>query len=193
MAVDITLEVIGIKDALRELNNLDKVARRELTRDYRRVVQCVVDDAQGRVPINPPISGMNRRWTTKSGFAMFPLGFGDDTVKAGISGKRPKMFGGFMQNLATFYVRFMGPHAVLLDQTGAGKTPTEAGKNMAAGLTDRLGRMPSRILWPAYEQNSERVNDEVQALMDRVMRYVSEGVAGATARRQERAAAKAAG
>lgn len=191
MAVDTTMYVVGIKDALRELNNIDKVARREITRDYKAIVRTVVDDAQARVPINAPISGMNRKWTTRSGFEMFPMGFSDDTVQAGVSGRRPKQFGGFVQNLATFYVRFTGPHATLLDMAGKGKVPTVAGKHMVAGLTERLGRSPSRILWPAYEQNAENVEREVQVLVERVMRYVSEGIAGATARRQERAAAKA--
>lgn len=187
MAVESTIVVVGVKDALRELNNLDKVVRREITREYRTIVQQVVDDAQARVPINPPIRGMNRNWTTKSGFHMFPLGFGDDTVKAGVSGKRPKQFGGFMQNLATFYVRFVGPHAVLLDQAGNGKAPTVAGQNMARGLTMRLGKAPSRILWPAYEHNSERVESEVRQLVERVMHYVSGTLAGNQARNEKRA------
>jgi len=186
MAVDATLTVVGVKDALRELNNIDKVARREITRDYKKVVAQVVSDAQGAIPVNEVMSGWNRKWTTKSGFQMFPIQYVDDKVTAGVSGKKPKQFGGFMQNLATFYVKFSGPHTALLDMGGRGKVPTDRGKHMVAVMTARMGRRPSRILWPAYENNSETVQAEVQKLVDRVMLYVSQGIAGATERRKAR-------
>lgn len=182
-----------MKEALRELNRIDKVTRRELTKDFKRVTQPVVDDATQAIPLRDPMSGWARSWTTPSGFQMFPAEFREDTVIAQVSGKRPKEFGGYVQNLAVFLVKFRGPHAVLLDQTGAGKTPTERGQRMARVLSERLGRGPSRILWPAYERNAETVVVEVQRIVDDVMRYVSEGVAGVKARRTARAQAKAGG
>ena len=193
MAVSADLQVVGVKEALRELNRMDKVTRRELTKDFKRVTQAVVDDATQAIPLRDPMSGWARSWTTASGFQMFPAEFREDTVIAQVSGKRPKEFGGYVQNLAIFLVKFRGPHAVLLDQTGAGKTPTERGQRMARVLSERLGRGPSRILWPAYERNAETVVAEVERIVADVMRYVSEGVAGVNARRTARAQAKAGG
>ncbi len=190
MAVSVDLDIVGIKDALAELNKIDKYARREITRDFRKLTQFVIDDAKAKVPLNAPISGFKRNWTTKSGAQILPWDLNDnDDIFAGVSGKRPKMFGGFMQNVATFYIKYRGATSILFDMSGAGKVPTVQGSNMVAGLSRRYGS-PSRVLWPAYEQNKEQVEEEVRKLVDKVMDYVNEGLAGAKARRAERQALK---
>lgn len=191
MAVRADLQVVGVKEALRELNKMDKVVRRELTKDFKRVTQPVVDDAVQAIPLKDPMSGWARSWTTPSGFQMFPAEFREDTVIAQVSGKRPKEFGGYVQNLAVFLVKFRGPHAVLLDQTGAGRTPTERGQRMARVMTERMGRRPSRILWPAYERNAETVVAEVERIIKDVMHYVNGGLAGVEARKAKRASIQA--
>jgi hypothetical protein len=190
MAVSVDLDIVGIKDALAELNKIDKVARREITRDFRKITQSVVDDARARVPLNAPISGFKRNWTTKSGAQILPWDLNDnDDIRSGVSGKRPKMFGGYLQNVATFFIKYKGPTSILFDMGGSGPVPTVRGSNMVAGLSRRYGN-PSRVLWPAYEQNKEQVEDEVRKLVDKVMDYVNQGLAGTKARRAEREALK---
>lgn len=169
--VDATIEVAGVKEALAALNRIDKSARRELTRNYKKIVQSVVDDAQQAVPLGAPISGFNRNWTTKSGFQMLPWGLVQDTVIAGVSGKKAREFSGFLTNLATFYVRFQGPTATLFDMGGKGKVPTPQGKQMVSALSSKF-RPPSRVLWPAYERNSENVVGAVKELVDDLMQRV---------------------
>lgn len=169
--VDATIEVAGVKEALAALNRIDKSARRELTRNYKKIVQSVVDDAQQAVPLGAPISGFNRNWTTKSGFQMLPWGLVQDTVIAGVSGKKVREFSGFLTNLATFYVRFTGPTATLFDMGGKGKVPTPQGSQMVKALSEKF-RPPSRVLWPAYERNSENVVGAVKELVDDLMQRV---------------------
>jgi hypothetical protein len=65
-------EVRGLKTALATLNELDKKARRDITKEYKTIVKPVVDDAKQNVPRQAPISGWARNWTTKSGFKMLP-------------------------------------------------------------------------------------------------------------------------
>ena len=67
MAVDATIEVAGIKDALRVLNKIEPGARRELTRNYKKVMEGVRQDVKNSIPFGPPLSGMRYNWTTKSG------------------------------------------------------------------------------------------------------------------------------
>ena len=74
MSVGVSMEVVGIKDALRELNNLDKEARRKITRDFKRITKPVEDAARRLIPPTAPLSGMERAWTTKSGYRMLPYG-----------------------------------------------------------------------------------------------------------------------
>jgi hypothetical protein len=62
VAVSTDIQVVGIKDALRELNKMDKTARRDLTKRYREVVQPVVDEISSKFPKGPPLSGFKRGW-----------------------------------------------------------------------------------------------------------------------------------
>ena len=169
--VDATIEVAGVKEALAALNRIDKSARRELTRNYKKIVQSVVDDAQQAVPLGNPISGFGRNWTTKSGFQMLPWGLVQDTVVAGVSGKKVREFAGGLSNLATFYVRFQGPTATLFDMGGKGKVPTPQGNRMVKALSEKF-RPPSRVLWPAYERNADNVVEAVKQLVDDLMQRV---------------------
>jgi hypothetical protein len=198
VAVSVDLDIVGIKDALAQLNKLDRVARREITRDYKRIMESTVQEAQSRIPINAPISGFNRAWapTNRIGVQtagnILPWGQGiNDTVVAGISAKRPKMFGGYLQNVATFFIRYKGPTSTLFDMSGKGPVPTPQGRRMVAGLSGRFGP-PSRVLWPVVEANIDEIEYRVKQLVDRVMDYVNQGIGGAKERARERAAQKAA-
>ena len=74
MAVETNVQVYGIKEALKELNKIDKSLRREITKDYKQIVSSVITDAKQAVPNAAPLSGMNRRWKTKSGYDIIPEG-----------------------------------------------------------------------------------------------------------------------
>lgn len=173
MTVRASMEVVGIKDALRELNELDKEARRKITRDFKRITKPVEQTAKSLMPKTAPISGMGRAWKTKSGFEMFPWGTaGKDTIVSQVSGRKPKMFAGHMTNLATFYIRFKGPTATLFDTSGKGPVPTRQGSQMVSALTNRFGP-PSRVLWRAYEQHDGDVVRETQKLIDEMMEDIN--------------------
>ena len=174
-SIDATISVVGIKEALRELNKIDPTARRALTKNYKRVVDVVVQDVKNSIPFGPPLSGMARNWTTKSGAQIFPYGDKDDKVIAGVSAKKLGSFRGFATNLATFYIRFSGPSAVIIDMAGKGKIPTKAGNQMVRALSDKYGP-PSRIMWPAWERNRFKVEDEIKQLVDDVMKQVQKGL-----------------
>ena len=192
MAASVDMDIVGIKDALRELNNIDKVARREITRDFKRIMQSTVDEAQARVPINAPISGFNRAWTTKSGYQILPWHLNvNDAISSGVSGKRPKMFAGHMQNVATFFIRYKGPTSILFDMSGKGPVPTTQGGNMVKGLSDKFGP-PSRVLWPVVEANIDEIEARTKEIVDRVMDLVNQGLAGAMDRARQRELKKAA-
>ena len=170
--VSAEITVVGLKEALSSLNKIDKKARRAITTDFKSIVDSVISDAQNAVPLGAPISGFERSWTTKSGAHLLPWGMVQDQVVAGVSGKKPKEFGGFVKNLAVFYLRFVGPTAVLLDMSGKGKVPTKQGTNMVRGLSSKM-RPPSRILWPAYERHEGDVVSKVQGLIDKVMQQTT--------------------
>jgi hypothetical protein len=170
-----TITVYGVKDALRELNSIDKRARRKVTADYKKITNPVIKDAKSLLPFGTPISGWGRRWTTKSGQQLLPWdsAIGDDYIKARVSGKRPREWNGYMSNLATFIIQWSGAINTIYDIAGResrGSTPQ--GRNMIAGLESKKGKA-SRVLWPAYEMNRQEVEKQMRVLLEDVMAQVN--------------------
>ena len=157
------VEVLGLKEALRELNTMDKKLRRQITRDFKQIVQPVVGKAESMLPTGAPLSGMARSWIGKSGADI--MSWNDARVrknlKAFTSGKKVRDApGGFKQNLGVFGIRWLGPQATTLDMLAKGV--------MADNLTDRFGP-PSRIIYKAYESASDEVQQQVKDLVNKVM------------------------
>ena len=199
MPVNNTIEVAGVKDALRELNDIDKKLRRQITRDYQKIVSPVVNTGKQLVPKKAPLSGMNRSWTP-AGSSQPVLPFGANSaprqpkspgrnwqqsrggrrrmgnwlawqqgIRAYVSGKRPRTVGGYTRNLAAFGIRWLGSASVLFDTSGQADTPQ--GQRMVAALNARFGQ-PSRVMWRAYERESLDVQQEMRDLVNDIMRAV---------------------
>jgi hypothetical protein len=199
MSVETTLTVVGIKDALRVLNGIDKTARRDLTKRYKEVVADVVRAIGIAMPKTAPLSGFERSWdpsrnrpVARSTFrrdlvtgilaerrrqsgenAILPYSFKSNQVTAGVSGKRPRQHSaGFYSHLATFYIRTNSPSATLFDMAGRAGGATAQGQRMIAALNQRFGR-PSRVMWPTYENSSGDVQAAVQRIVDDLMERVN--------------------
>jgi hypothetical protein len=172
-----SLTVVGVKDALRELNKVDKELRREITADYKQIVSAIVAEAQGKLS-NPNLpSGMVRNWRTKSGYQMTPYpGAKPVRVRAFLSGKKPREFAGFTSNLATFGIRVDNATAQLYDIAGRGPTPTKAGEQLVRALTAKSGKQASRVMWPTVERGMPQVEDKIRALVDKIMQAVSRSI-----------------
>lgn len=172
MAVRTGVEVYGIKNALKELNKIDKSLRREITKDYKQIVSSVIADAKAAVPVSAPLSGMNRRWKTKSGYDIIPEGGWNAAVAqkflaAKISTRKVKEFRGDTVNVGTFRIVWAGLANQVYDISG--RTASNA---LARALNAKWGRA-SRLLWPAYEKNKSQVDDEMLRLCERVMDEVN--------------------
>jgi len=159
--VSTNIEVVGIKDALKTLNKIDKSLRREITKDYKKIVQPVIDDANKLVPTSAPLSGMARNWETRSGFKMLPWipGF-KQKIQAKINTRAIKEFGGNKVNVGTFIIQWQGATATMFDTSMAGR--------LGAKLSQRYGRS-SRVMWKAYEQRQDDVMSEMEQLVKRIM------------------------
>ena len=164
MAVDFGMEFSGLKEALKELNTIDKKLRRQVTKDFKQIVQPVVGRAESMLPSGAPISGMARSWTGKSGADI--MSWQDarvrKNIKAFTSGKKIREApGGFKQNVGVFGVKWLGPQATLFDMAAKGL--------MSDNLTARFGP-PSRIIYRSYETMKDDVDRQVKELVNRVMK-----------------------
>jgi hypothetical protein len=161
------IEVVGLKEALKELNTMDKKLRREITRDFKKIVQPVLGKAESMLPNDAPLSGMARSWQGKSGADI--MSWNDARVRRNIkaftSGKKVRDApGGFKQNLGVFGIKWLGPQATALDMLAKGV--------MADNLTERFGP-PSRIIYKAYESASDEVQQQVKDLVNKVMKLTN--------------------
>jgi hypothetical protein len=164
MSVGMSVEVVGLKSALAELNKIDKKLRRQITTDFKQIVDPVIVEARRNIPDQAPLSGMARSWTGNSGAELMNWQSNkvNKNLKAFTSGKKVRDApGGFRQNLATFGIRWGGPQATLFDMARKGK--------LSDALQARYGS-PSRVIWRAYESQSAAVGTAVRDLVNRVMK-----------------------
>lgn len=160
-------KVNGIKEDLRVLQQLDKQLRRQITAEYKKIVEEPVNEIKNMIPKDAPISGWTRNWTTKSGYRMLPweAQLAPKGVKPFVSGKKPKEFQGVTRNLAVFGIRWKAAHATLFDMSQTAQTPQ--GEWMVRGLNNRWGKA-SRVMWPGYLKHANRVEKEIEILVDGV-------------------------
>ena len=164
MTATASIEVVGLKEALAELNKIDKKLRRSITTDFKQIVDPVLVEARRNIPDDAPLSGMARSWTGKSGAELmhWETQKVNKNLKAFTSGKKIREApGGFKQNLATFGIRWGGPQATLFDMARKGK--------LSQSLQTKYGS-PSRVIWRAYEAQSSEVDNQVRELVNKVMK-----------------------
>lgn len=196
------LEVAGLKESLKTLQSLDKSARRQITKDYKDLVQPLVSDARQLVPTDAPLSGFNRTWAPRGGQAVLPF-MGNTGARAPrkpsaremnypggrkqmvqwmkwqqglnafVSGKKPRQYGDYTKNLAVFGVQWQGPAAVLFDTSRRANTPQ--GARMISVLQSRFGPA-SRVMWKAYQSADEAIQRDLEQLIQRIMREASDAL-----------------
>ena len=156
--IEARIEVFGLGQALKDLNKIDKVLRRDITKDYKRVTAGLVSDIQSAIPLNYPLSGWRRQWNLRGQYQVFPWPT-DHSVKAYINTKAPKEVFGGKVNLSTFAVKWLGAAAAFFDFSKSNQ--------MGAALTAKYGD-PSRVVWKQYEANKSDLETEMARIVDRV-------------------------
>ena len=173
MSIRTDLQVAGLKEALREINYIDRQARFQITRNFKTITRPVVNEAKHNVPKTPPISGWGRTWRTpQTRFQMLPWDGNPATklIDAKVSGKRPREFAGQIRDLAVLVIRWRGAVNTLFDV--AQNSETTQGANMIAGLNNKVGHA-SRVMWPAYEKHADEVENAIRDEVIRVMAMVN--------------------
>ena len=175
MSAKVTMQVTGVKETLREIGKIDKSLRRQITKDFKAIGMPVVTEAKNNVPKEPPITGWGRKWQTASGFQMLPWQSYNAAklVDTQVSSKRPREYRGVVRDLAVVAIRWRGTVNTLFDTARDWETPQ--GENMIKGLNDKHGKA-SRIMWPAYEKNADKVENEIQQKVREVMAIVNRQV-----------------
>jgi hypothetical protein len=160
MNLETNVSVVGLKEAMKELNSFDKVARRQVTKDFKQITQPVVNTAKGRIPFGPPLSGMARSWTPSGRRAPLlpwnPMG----DIRQVINTKKVKEYQGTKVNLAVFSVKWVDAVAQIFDFASNGR--------LGQSLTSKFGT-PSRVMWKTMDSEEDRVMAEMLEMIGRVM------------------------
>jgi hypothetical protein len=164
MQVGANIEVMGLKETLKLLNKLAPELRKEFNANYKRVVQPVVDNAKSRVPIEAPLSGMQRHYKNKG---QWDGGKVQRGIQAKIDTRKSRSKNaselGNLETVGALYVITKTGWGAIFDIAGRKSTASP----LAQALQSRWGSA-SRSMWPAWESTRDQVESAIVGLVEQV-------------------------
>lgn len=157
------VEIVGVKEALKELRRIDPELRKQFNRDAKQIVAPIVTTAKNKYPAEL-LSGMSRNWTQR-GNKKFP--YNAAAARRGITVKvDTRRKGG-----AAIAVIQKDPAASIADIAGR-----RHANRLATNLEGKGFGNASRFMWPAAEKNLSQVSREMEAAVRAVMNRISGGI-----------------
>jgi hypothetical protein len=147
-------EVIGVKETIKELRQIDPELRKEFNRNAKNVAQPVIDRAKSSYPAQY-LSGMARMWSQRNR-QLFPYSQRD--AQKGVvfkinTGKRAT---------AVLTIIQKNPAAAIIDMAGKRGGSSPQGQRFISALFGS----PSRVMWPAYESSETEVQRAMMELVE---------------------------
>ena len=162
-----SVEVSGVKSAIKELRKIDPELRKQFNKDAKEVVRPVIEAAKANYPAKF-LSGMSRAWT-QNGVQKFP--YSARKARSGVKLKvdtRGKA-------VSIINVQQNNPAGEIIDMAGRGSTNSRRGQIFVQNLNNKVGR-PSRFMWPSYEKHETEVTAAMVNLIDEVMTRVAKAI-----------------
>lgn len=149
MGLSAEAKVVGVRETLAALGELDPALRRQTLASMRKAAGPLQAAVSGAIPSSPPLSGMKYGRTA----------WDSSAKKAQTKTGGRKRRGGDSWPLVS--VRATSPAASMADMAGRGSSGhTPQGVNLIGALTASGGRA-SRYVWPAAESVLPRVTAAV--------------------------------
>jgi len=158
-----TVEVIGVKQMLQDLRQIDPEARKQFAKDAKQIASPSVLEAQSRYPAQA-LSGMRYRWT-QNGRQLLPW----DQRKAR-RGVQVKVDAGRKKDGVVTIIQ-KDPAASIYDIAGRGNS-----NRLGDALTAFAGN-PSRVMWPSAEAHITDVQDEMTKALEQVANEINRRIA----------------
>jgi hypothetical protein len=167
MTTTITVGVFGVKEALKELRDVDPELRKAINARAKDVVKPATDAMKAQYP-QKLLSGMFRTWQDR-GRQLFPYDQAAAqrgvTLRVNTSKKSTSVISIIQKN----------PAAAIIDMAGK-----QGGKNAQGGrfidqLTALFGQ-PSRVMWPTFEKHQNKVSENMRDVVNDVMAAVGKRV-----------------
>jgi len=162
MTTSTSVGVFGVKEALKELRNIDPELRKLINARAKNVVKPATDAMKAQYPARL-LSGMARNWQQR-GRQLFPYDQAAArrgvTVKVNTSKKSTSVISIIQKN----------PAAAIIDMAGKGGS-----SRFADALTALFGQ-PSRVMWPTYDKNNANVTENMTEVVNDLMAAVGKRV-----------------
>ena len=158
MTVNSSIEVVGVRDAIRSLNKIEPGLRKQFVQDATQIARPAIEEVQ-RNYSKVPLSGMARKWE-KANKKIFPF-----SVAKAKSGVKLKVDAS-REATSLIYITQTNVAAAVFEA---------AGRTNPNSLGDSLGRLSpghTRILGPAVFRKRREIEREMLQATNEVKRRV---------------------
>jgi len=183
------VRVYGIKEDLKTLNKLAPDLRRQITKDYKALMQPTISDARNNLPAGigtTVMRGFGRKWRHifpwDKAIASRNISVKIDTRRAR---KRNLEKGAQYETLSAFIVQQRNPAGIVFDIAGRGgrssSTQKRKGINyewnntLIENMEKTFGKA-SRSMYPAVEANADNIEDAIKTITEQVERSLTEAL-----------------
>ena len=156
-----SIEVLGVKQVLRDLKTIDSEARKQFAKDAKQIAAPIVVAAQGRYPAHV-LSGMKYRWT-QNGRQLLP--WDQRKARRGITVK------------VDAGKRSDGVVTVIQKDPAASIIEFAADSRLGRSLSTLAWGAPARVMWPAAETHVTDVQNEMTKAIDEVAKTINRKIA----------------
>jgi len=160
MSVSMGVTVFGVKEALRELKDLDPELRKTINVKAKDIAKPATDAIKAQYPPKL-LSGMAGKWDSQ-GRQLFP--YDQAAARKGVvvkvdTGRKSR---------SVIRIDQKNPAAAIIDMAGKQGGKNKQGAMFIANLTALFGQ-PSRVMWPTYDRQAAQVNQQMFNVVKDVM------------------------
>lgn len=174
MSAEIGIDYYGLKEALKGINKIDPMLRRQITKDIVAACDPILNGIREIIPMTAPSRGFANNYgrTGWQGNQQKKVVAKLDTRKAR---NRNLAQGAQYESLAVVKITAKGAPLNMADMAGRGpnqtrnKNPKRARPNFADLMTSKIGHGPSRFVWAGGERHLEETMNKVEQIVIEVM------------------------
>jgi hypothetical protein len=156
MTTDLTIQVDGVKEAVKYLNQVEPGFRKAYVANMKEVARPMTEAMKSQYDDNRFPSGTKRNWAPE-GRQVFPLSASNAVRGVSLRVNNKKVG-------AAFSVMQKNPAAAIFDIAGRANV-----NPLATAFSAKFGRSASRVIWPVFEAKIADLTTEVQKVVEGVM------------------------
>ena len=156
MGVETSLQIDGVKQAIKHLNQCEPGYKKLFTAKVKEIGKPVTDAMKSQYDNSRFPSGTLGNWS-QNGRALFPLDAAKAKRGVGVrvnTGRRGAALSIYQKN----------PGAAIFDI--AGRSNTNA---LGMAFDTKFGRSASRVIWPEFQANQTQFVNEIEKVVDELM------------------------